>query len=761
MAASVRSFTATPSSGGVDHLDAPKPAGTVSGDVLYAHQFADSSTDGQMTATGWTQVGATASNAGVLMKLWRKVAGGSEPSTYTFNCGSGADTLVIIRCVMGADTTTPEDGASATATGSSASQSAPAVSPSQADSLLLCAVASSRASGGISSYTPPSGMTEEGDVQCSVPFGGFLFGSGASLQLSASGSTGTKTFLASSSQSFVASSVAVRSSAGASGVVIQDRPTGLWLAGPRTVDVVRSLQLVDFPTGLLLGGPSQHTVVANIPGAPSDDFNRPDTDTLNAPGHDWAEWTGSWAINSNRAVLTGVGIATLLDGDFNVDNAVEADIIIPPTGDVVMGVCTRMSAVTELIGAEIVRTATQQKVVAFSRFSGNDREIGSTGVPVSTGIHHLKLTIVGRDVQVDYDSVPVLVCRLSDGEHAQLNGFEVGLVGFSTPAGSAWDNFNTDLDPDPIVVPAIRASFDHADVDWLESGGSINGWHEWASSSPAWRVVSNAAAQLTSGYAPITAPVGQTNSFGSTLLELGPEFWLLFRARDDQNYYRFGRSGSGNYTVQKIEANGLGVISGESNPGGTITPLSGDRLVVTERVGPGFDCYVVRSGVPTLFWSATDTEWEEYADQAGLAAFDSPLLRFDDFTADTASGDLGVTIPLQVVDLAGELTDISSELDLDIPLVVVALTGGVEETVAGTLAAEIPLQQVALTGAGPNSGQFSVDIPMVLVELSSISDAVPPDTGVDVRPIESDLGLVFDLLFPVKWPGWRWARRRV
>lgn len=535
---------------------------------------------------------------------------------------------------------------------------------------------------------------------------------------------------------------------GVDDVFIVDRPTGLWLNGPRTVQVVQNLQLVDFPTGMGLGGPATHLVTPNAPGAPSDNFNRPNQVGL---GGSWAEHSGSWAISSNTAISTAApGVASLANV---ADVETRVDVIVPSTGDVVAGCANRVFDDTSLVGAEIVRTGSQQKVIAFRRISGVDRELGSTGLPITTGTHQLMLRTVGRDVLVALDGDDVLHCRLSPGEHAALSGTRTGLIAFSFPAGTAWDNFVTDDTPDPIVVPQLRATFNHTDVPWLESGGSTNGWHEWNSSSPAWQVVGNEAAQLTTGYAPVTVPTGGTEPLGVTVTALGQEFWLLFRARDNENYYRFGRAGSGNYEVQKIENNGLGTIDGFANPGGAITPVGGDRLVV-EETGSGFECYVVRGGTPTLFVTATDVEWAEYADQAGLAAFNSSGLRFDDMTMEGGAGTLDAVLPLQVVDLAGEVTSVSSELDVDIPLMAVALVGGVEDTVAGTLSATVPLTVVTLAGTGPNSMTLDVGLPLLVVEFSSLSEV--PDSGdVDVRPPVS----MFDTVFPVRWPPWRWKQR--
>ncbi|MFC5996960.1 hypothetical protein ACFQE5_22370 [Pseudonocardia hispaniensis] len=202
MAIAVRA-TSTQWGEGVSSVNVTKPTGTTSGDLLVAVQFCDysASTGSAMTApAGWTQAGSTASTPGgsfhPVGKVWYKVAGGSEPSSYTFGSSSSSSSVISVLALSGADTSTPIRVVPSWSTGSAGtSHVAPSipVGSGQADGdLLLCAAASDYYdSGRGNSYSPPSGMTERTDISAQ-----FTYTSVASLALTGTGATGTKTFTA-------------------------------------------------------------------------------------------------------------------------------------------------------------------------------------------------------------------------------------------------------------------------------------------------------------------------------------------------------------------------------------------------------------------------------------------------------------------------------------------------------------------------------------------------------------------------------------
>jgi hypothetical protein len=182
--------------------------------VFHGNDFYTTTTMGTPTATGSPTMNAitTADGGSNLAHIngWWYVAntGGAQTISAT-ETGTHDDEKAITAYVLGgADTTTPIDSA-APATGvTSVSLVAPAVTPTGSDSLLICYV-NSGGGASASSHTPPPGMTEDTDFQA-----GGISGSAASLLLSASGSTGTKTFTAANSVPFAAVSVAIKSAAG-------------------------------------------------------------------------------------------------------------------------------------------------------------------------------------------------------------------------------------------------------------------------------------------------------------------------------------------------------------------------------------------------------------------------------------------------------------------------------------------------------------------------------------------------------------------
>lgn len=166
-----------------------KPLGTTAGDHLVAVHFEDvfGSTVG-MTAPGFSQTGITYSGSGSCFgKVWQRPVDGSEGSSFNF--GNPDTAVVVMLCITGHNPTTPinvvpvwnDGGANQT------SHVASSVTPSVDDALLICGWA---ATGSAASYTPPGGMTEQGDA-----YAGFAFASVATQVLVGGGgvATGTRT----------------------------------------------------------------------------------------------------------------------------------------------------------------------------------------------------------------------------------------------------------------------------------------------------------------------------------------------------------------------------------------------------------------------------------------------------------------------------------------------------------------------------------------------------------------------------------------
>jgi len=193
MALTVRSSSSAFANSG--SVTVTKPTGVGAGDLLIAVHFEDpfGSLVAMTAPAGWVLIDEhTGGGGSPFGKVWYKVAGGSESSTYVF--GQNDTSVVTITAIAGQDAVTPVDVAPVWFDGGSAqtAQIAPSVTTTVDDCLLLCGWAST--SDFTPSYTSAPGMTEQGDIASA-----FVFGSVDSQVLGAAGATGTRTATASTS----------------------------------------------------------------------------------------------------------------------------------------------------------------------------------------------------------------------------------------------------------------------------------------------------------------------------------------------------------------------------------------------------------------------------------------------------------------------------------------------------------------------------------------------------------------------------------
>lgn len=163
-------------------------------------------------------------------KAWTKVitAGGSDLTVAWGTDGGVTDEekCIDVYVLTGADTTAPIDiaGGNFNSTGST-SHVAPSVNATVAG-LLICHVNDGNgASSGAS--TPPSGMTEQYDSVVS----GSMAHSGATVQLGATGATGTKTFAKAGNATYAALSIVIKPASGGTNAT----PTPSTVTGAATV----------------------------------------------------------------------------------------------------------------------------------------------------------------------------------------------------------------------------------------------------------------------------------------------------------------------------------------------------------------------------------------------------------------------------------------------------------------------------------------------------------------------------------------------
>lgn len=131
--------TAAPG-GGATTTVCDKPTGTAEGDLLVAlvgGAFASGTPD--VTLSGWTRRAWRVTTT-MFFAVLTKVAGGSEPTSYTFNNGLSASTRrAAIMRVSGADPTTPFDGTPSTNDGSGTTITGTGITTGEDNSLVCLA----------------------------------------------------------------------------------------------------------------------------------------------------------------------------------------------------------------------------------------------------------------------------------------------------------------------------------------------------------------------------------------------------------------------------------------------------------------------------------------------------------------------------------------------------------------------------------------------------------------------------------------------
>ena len=189
---SVRAQSTGTSNGPATTLTLPKPAGTVSGDLLLAFAANMNGQNRNMAApAGWTAVPNTEvfNGTGVRTHAWYRFAGPSEPSSFGFTMtgGSGYDMSGGIAAITGVATAGPINASAAQQNGAASTFiTAPSVTTTVANTLLLFGGACNVAI----TYTPPVGMIERWDIASS---GSFKVATELATQaLPTAGATGTR-----------------------------------------------------------------------------------------------------------------------------------------------------------------------------------------------------------------------------------------------------------------------------------------------------------------------------------------------------------------------------------------------------------------------------------------------------------------------------------------------------------------------------------------------------------------------------------------
>ncbi|MBF6640455.1 hypothetical protein IVB69_03075, partial [Flavobacterium sp. J49] len=179
------------------------PSGTVAGDLLVVGVMFESGDGTTITVpAGWTLIRRSNQSSNVGMATYFRIAGSSEPATYTWGLGWKKWSIGMSR-ITGAS---PIISVSADALGSSSSTSvvAPAITTTTANNLILTFYCNKKPA----TYTiAVSGTTERYDAPNTA--GGVPSNMMASYVHAPIGNTGTRTATASQAETWVAQTVAI------------------------------------------------------------------------------------------------------------------------------------------------------------------------------------------------------------------------------------------------------------------------------------------------------------------------------------------------------------------------------------------------------------------------------------------------------------------------------------------------------------------------------------------------------------------------
>ena len=306
-----RAAVSNAAASGVLSLSVNKPAGTLLGDVMVASIAVRPETATITAPAGWTLVRRmdnTSSTANSLA-VYFKVAGASEPASFTWTFSDSAGSVGGIQSFSGIDTANPLDVEAGQNTGSpgSADLEAPAVTTQFPYDMLV----TSHALSSSATLAPPSGMTEAFDVASAVSPSDDGESIAGNYQLqAAAGATGTRTTTASNNAdrgnahtlALKASTTAANTAplANAQAVLVaQNGVLAITLTGSDADgnSLIFAVGTAAHGTVVLVGAMATYTPAANYHGPDSFNFTVSDGTAVSAPatvsitvGDDFADW---------------------------------------------------------------------------------------------------------------------------------------------------------------------------------------------------------------------------------------------------------------------------------------------------------------------------------------------------------------------------------------------------------------------------------------------------------------------------------------
>ena len=165
-------------------LSIPSPAGAQAGDVEVM-AIAARGAPRFTPPSGWTLVRQDTNGTTMTQAIFTHVVGAGEPASHTWTLSSSQSASGGILAYGGVRTVTPVDVSGGQANASSTSVTAPSITTSSAGEQLVGFFGT----GSATSFTPPAGMVERGDIASTNGYKVTL--EGADANLSAAGPTGT------------------------------------------------------------------------------------------------------------------------------------------------------------------------------------------------------------------------------------------------------------------------------------------------------------------------------------------------------------------------------------------------------------------------------------------------------------------------------------------------------------------------------------------------------------------------------------------
>jgi len=192
---SINAFLTVALRPGTTSITIDQPAGTIQDDVMIASVAVTPSTTTITPPSGWTLVRRTDNGSATTNSLavYRKAAGASEPTAYTWTLGGATAAAGGIQTFMDVDTANPIDVENGQTTASGTAHATPSVTTTVANAMVVTSHAFAS-----SATWSVSGMNEEFDIASETPtVSAGISIVGAWVRQAAAGATGTKSATAS------------------------------------------------------------------------------------------------------------------------------------------------------------------------------------------------------------------------------------------------------------------------------------------------------------------------------------------------------------------------------------------------------------------------------------------------------------------------------------------------------------------------------------------------------------------------------------